>query len=165
MARTVAESARVANVIACVNSSSDRGHADTGQFALKLWCLQGLFKRLAIEWQLDFAVSGAWPGLALIQTGLVFSRRLELRLQSAFPADNREYYEFRFTQSWRSALGGAQRQRFCCGRLYPDDVLSESRVRRELAEKALLLGLASADAWERHEKKRPKETQGTAQNL
>ncbi len=123
--------------------------ATTGQYSLKLWCLKGLFRGLAHEWGLDFVASGSWPGLALVRYGVFSQSRLELQLQIGFLADAREFYDFSFTQAWRSGLGGRNRQSFCCGRLYPDDVLCEARVRRELTEKALLLGLATTGSCRR----------------
>ncbi|NNF52082.1 MAG: hypothetical protein HKN59_06560 [Gammaproteobacteria bacterium] len=123
-------------------SAGGPGEAVARQCALKLWSLRGLFIQLADEWQLDFTVSPEWPGLALSHSGIVFRKTLELQLQGAFFADAKEFYEISFVQAWRAGLGGRECQRFCCGRIFPDDVLCEKRVRRELAEKALLLGLS-----------------------
>lgn len=114
------------------------------QCALKLGALEALFERLAVEWRLQLHINREWPGLMLSRPGLAYRRSLSLRLQEDFLVNGKELYEFRFTQFWRTHLGGRECQRFCCGRLFPEDVLSEQRVRRELAEKAALLGLVRA---------------------
>ena len=112
------------------------------QCALKLWSLQGLFEKLSGEWELKFEQSPNWPGLALARSGVVFRKKLELRLQDNFIADRKEFYELRYVHAWRSVFGGRECQSFCCGRIFADDLLCEQRVRRELAEKVILLGLS-----------------------
>lgn len=119
------------------------GCIDVAQCALKLWQLQGLFKRLAGTWGLTLEVSGVWPGLALSGASLFTRKRLALRLQPEFPADAREFYEFRFTERSHVIWGGRLCHDFGCGRLDPDELLCEARVQRELAAKAMLLGLAN----------------------
>lgn len=112
------------------------------QCALKLRRLRRLFRSLSREWSLEFAPLEAWPGLVLVHRGIFTSRCLELFLQRDFLENESEFYEFGFAEHWRPTFGGGERQRFCCGRLYADDLLCERRVRRELAHKAMLLGLA-----------------------
>lgn len=121
-------------------------HQSAMHGALKLRRLHGIFEDYAKNWSLEFTAREAWPGLALVNSSVFLSRCLELRLQSYFLLDNREFYEFVFSERWRPALGGRKRQGFCCGRLYADEVLSERRIRRELAHRARLLGLVRPGA-------------------
>lgn len=110
--------------------------------ALKVWHLQSLFRTLATEWGLHYGLSRYWPGLYLYRQRWLVWRRLELRLQPEFLRDRREFYEFRFLEGWPEFWTLPARQDFSCGRLDADQLLSEQRLRRELAEKAVLLGLA-----------------------
>ncbi len=116
----------------------------TAPCALKIWHLQSLFRALARDWELGYGLSRYWPGLYLYRQRLLGWRRLELRLQPDFLRDRREFYEFRFIEGWPEFLTLPARQDFACGRLDADQLLSEQRLRRELAEKASLLGLARA---------------------
>lgn len=117
---------------------------DTAQCALKLWHLQGLFRRLAREWGLGHGLNRHWPGLYLCRQNLLGRLRLELRLQPEYLGDGREFYEFRFRQAWPGFLALPVRHDFACGQLDADQLLNERRLRRELAEKSLLLGLVSS---------------------
>lgn len=121
---------------------------DTAACALKIWHLQSLFRRLAGEWDLNYGLSRCWPGLFLYRQRLAGWCRLELRLQPDFLRDRREFYEFRFVEGWPEFLALPVRQDFACGRLDADQLLSEQRLRRELAEKSLLLGLTRAGRWQ-----------------
>lgn len=114
----------------------------TGSCALKIWHLESLFRRLAREWDLGYGISRHWPGLYLYRQQMLGWRRLELRLQPDYLRDRREFYEFRFLEGWPEFLSFPARQDFACGQLDADQVLNEFRLRRELAEKVLLLGLA-----------------------
>lgn len=111
------------------------------QCSLKLWRLRALFAQLAHDWSLTSEICRGWPGLALCRRRLFVERSLELRLQSDYLLDGREFYEIRFLEKRPGWTGGRTRHDFGCGRLLADEVLSEGRVVRQIAEKARLLGL------------------------
>ncbi len=136
--------------------------AEIGQCALKLWRLQGLFRRLARAHGLKFEIDGSWPGLALCAPGPLQSRRLELRLHCGFPSTGREWYEFHYLRVWRIFRVARVCEEFGCGRLYPDELLSETRMQRELEEKLFLLGISGSfrrrlqGAWLRNLRRYPR---------